>query len=185
MVSGEFLQPRQELGLGGHYPAGDQHRLDHDGGDVGAMLLHEAREGRQIVERRDQCPPRQVPLPVQPCLQVGITAVIGADGLDDVGPSRHMPCRFDSQHAGLGAGVGESDLLDRRNPLTQQPGELDLRARGSGPTGAGAESVLDGRAARSVVVAVNQTEPVAEQVDVSASIHVLEPGPSPRWITTG
>ena len=56
-------------------------------------------------------------------------AVVAALALGDLGPAGIGAGRADRLECGLGAGIGEADLLDRGDALDDQLGEPDLRLR--------------------------------------------------------
>ena len=176
------MAPRQRLEIGKkircrrHHATRHQHRLDDDRGHLWAVQCHDPFETREIVEGRDQRATLDVTLPVEPGFEIGVTAVIGANGFHDVGAARHVPGRLDGQHARFGTGVREAHELHRPDPILQRFGKGNLRMRRTGPSSSPLNGCLHGFARGSVIVAVYETQPVAEQVQVATLVHIPEPG---------
>ena len=171
------FQGREKAGLGSDHPAGNEHGLDDDGRDVLAVARHDPFIGLEIVERHRKGAPFQVAHAVQTRLEIRITAMIGADGLHDEGAPGHMPGRLHGEHARLRPGIGESQQFHRGNARLKQFGVIDLRPRRARPGHAAGQCGLDGLARRSEVVAMDQREPVAEQIHVPAAVDIEHPGP--------
>src|SRR5450755_3962975 len=87
-----------------------------------------------------------------------------------------MPCGLYRQHAGLGAGVRESQHLHRLDSIAQIFCKGDLVPRRSRPGSAPLHDGLNCLARGPVVIAVDQTQAIAEQIHVTAFIDIPQPG---------
>ena len=103
-------------------------------------------------------------------------AVVAAGELHDQRPAGGAAGQPDRRHHRLGAGVDQPHPLDRRHPVDDLLGQLDLalggRAEGQ-PAAGGRGHRLDDRG---VGVAEDHRPPGADQVDVAPAVGVGEPG---------
>ena len=102
-------------------------------------------------------------------------AVVGVLELGEQRPAGERPRGADGEHRRLGAGVGEPDLLDRRQAIADLLRQLDLGLGGCRERGAAPDLGLDRRDDLRVGVAQDQRGVVAEEVAVLVAIDV--PGP--------
>ncbi len=104
-------------------------------------------------------------------------AVIVAGELHDHRPAGVSAGQADGAHRGLGAGVDQPHLLDRRDGLDDQLGQFVFGQGGRPEAGAAPQGRLDGRDDRRMAVAQDHRPPRADVVDVAVAVDVEEIGP--------
>ena len=129
---------RLEIGLvGGRQPRAVRHRIDQHAGELRAMLADQADRrlgvvegdgddiGQHIVRRtlRIGHRNRRIAAPglrhgIEADFGIVIGAVIGALAFCDLRPAGKRARGLQRHHHGLGAGIGEAHLLDRRAGAT-------------------------------------------------------------------
>ena len=102
--------------------------------------------------------------------------MIVAGELDDHRPARESACQADRAGGGLGAGVDQPDLLDRRHGPDDQLGQFVFGQGRRAETRASMQSRLDGRHHGRVAVAEDHRPPRADVVDVAVAVEVEQVG---------
>ena len=120
----------EEVRVAGDAAAGAEHRLDEDAGDVGAVG-GELGLGRGDVVVRQHGVVERDPQRRAAMAEVERPAVVAVVEDDDAAAAGGMARRHQRHHVGLGAGVGEAHLLDRREARDHGLGEQRSPARSS------------------------------------------------------
>ena len=117
---------RQEPGRRRHDAPGDQHRLDDHGGQLAPVQRNRLRKPLRVAKRRNQRPPGNRPLPMQPRLQIRKRPMIRRARLQNQRPPGEMPRHLHRKHRRLVARIGKPHLVRPRHPRDQRPGKRDL-----------------------------------------------------------
>jgi hypothetical protein len=105
-----------------------------------------------------------------------VGAVVGAFHLGDARPARVGAGGADGEHHRLGARIGKTDLLHRRQPVHQQLGQLDLAFRRQAHGHQLGGLLHDGAEHLGVGVTVDQRRVVVDVVQVVLAVDVGHPG---------
>ncbi len=167
-----LLHAPQEAGRRGRHEAAEQQRLEHDGGDLLAVLGELALERLGVAERREVDAAGLLRAVVEPDLEVVEGAVEAVDRLQHRAAPGERARDFHREHPRLGARVGEAHALEDLDPLAQHPRELDLLLGRDEEARAAPGRLAQRRDDGWERVAVDQAEPVVREVDVAVVVEV-------------
>ena len=104
---------------------------------------------------------------------VGV-AVVAAFELDDEVAAGESAGKTDGGHAGFGAGGDEAELLDGREAVSDELGEIGFGCDGGSEAGAFRGGLLDGFDDGGEGMAEDHGTPGAEEVEVAVAVFVVE-----------
>ncbi len=140
--------------------------------DVGQHLL---RRALGIGDRHRRVAAPAVGRRIEADFGIIVGAVIGAFAFGDLRPAGEGAGRLQRHHHGFGAGIGEADLLDRRQPRREQFRQFDFRFRRHAERRAQRQLPRRRLDQHGMRVAVDQRGEIIDAVDKGIAVDIQDP----------